>query len=95
MNKLWAAIEVLQKGRELSNKEVWKNTQLLASILTSILASAALIAGVNVSDAQVDAIALGVVTVAGIANSYLTAATSASVGLPSKPDLPTESDPGP
>jgi len=38
MNKIWDLLTALQKGKELKNKETWKNSQALMNIFLVILA---------------------------------------------------------
>jgi hypothetical protein len=81
MNKLLAMFDVLQKGKELTNKEVWKNTQLATNLIASVLGSVALLGDFQVSANDLQTITVGIITVVGVINSYITAATSKSVGL--------------
>lgn len=95
MNRIFAVIEVLYRGKELANAEVWKSRQIVLGILTALLPAAAIAAGVDLSDADTQAIAAGVAAVVGVLNSYLGAATSARVGLPARCPPGDERDPGP
>lgn len=96
MNRIFAIIEVLYRGKELANAEAWKHRQIVLGILTALLPAAAIAAGVDLADADVQAIAAGIAAVVGVLNSYLGAATSARVGLSPRraPDDPAGTGPG-
>ena len=82
MNKLWALVTALQKGKELQNKETWKNAQSLMSIFLVILATIAeFVPDLQMTVQQESAIAWGLVTAVGVFNSYATVATSTTVGF--------------
>ena len=82
MNKLWALVTALQKGKELQNKETWKNAQSLMSIFLVILATIAeFVPDLHMTVQQESAIAWGLVTAVGVFNSYATVATSTTVGF--------------
>ena len=82
MNKLWILVTALQKGKELQNKETWKNTSALMSIFLVFLGTLAeFVPSLNLTNQQESAIAYGLVTIVGIFNAYTTVATSTSVGI--------------
>ena len=82
MNKLWALVTALQKGKELQNKETWKNAQSLMSIFLVILATIAeFVPDLHMTVQLESAIAWGLVTAVGVFNSYATVATSTTVGF--------------
>lgn len=89
MGKLWAAIEVLQKGRMLAEPGAWKNAQAISNVVAALGALAVLI-WPQVAD-QIGPLVTGLsaTAVAGL-NVYLTLATSDKVGIggvaPAKPD---------
>ena len=81
MNKLWLLVDALKKGRELENKETWKNAQALMSIFLVFLATLAeFVPDLGMTAQQESAIAYGLVTMVGVFNAYTTVATSKSVG---------------
>lgn len=87
----------LRAGQELRNKEGWKNAQATTNHVATILAaiaSALAIAGVNLNIApdSLVLIAGGIAGVLGIANSYLTVATTKSIGMPPKDGNPDNWD---
>lgn len=90
MNRIFAIIEVLYRGKELANAETWKHRQAILGVLVALLPAAAIAGGVDLADADVQAIAAGVAALAGCVQSYLAVATSARVGLRPKsaPDSP-------
>lgn len=96
MNRIFAVIEVLYRGKELANAEAWKRRQVILGALTALLPALAIVAGVDLSDADVQAIAAGVAALAGCVQSYLAVATSARVGLPPRraPGDPGGTGPG-
>jgi hypothetical protein len=79
-------LTALQIGKELANKEAWKNAQVIASSVATVV-SLGLVslrsAGVDIplSDQQVVVISGGIAAVLCIANAILTVATSSSVGI--------------
>lgn len=86
----------LHAGHELRNKEGWKNAQVTANHIAVILAavaSALAMAGINLNIHQ-DSLVLiagGIAGVLGIVNSYLTVATTKSIGMP--PEAGDSDDP--
>ena len=86
MNKLWALVTALQKGKELQNKATWKNAQSLMSVFLVILATIAeFVPDLGMTAQQENAIAYGLVTLVGVFNAYTTVATSTSVGIGKRP----------
>lgn len=89
---LGAWLDALQKGRELSNWEIWKNRQRSGSLLISILGTGFLTLKHYGVDLGLDAgdvtdIGMGVAAaIGGIANWYLTTATSNRIGRDTKQD---------
>ena len=86
ISAITALITALYRGRELANKEVWKNTQVAASILGGMLfaiAAAAKAYGYDLGLPEDQYVNLAG-TVLSFGNAIVTAATSKSVGLPSK-----------
>jgi hypothetical protein len=82
MEKLWTLVTALQKGKELQNKETWKNTNALMSIFLVFLAAIAeFVPNLGMTTSQESAIAYGLVTTIGVFNAYTTVATSKSVGV--------------
>lgn len=91
MTMISELVTVLEKGNELANAETWKNRQMavgaLAALLGAVLAILHALGFGPVVDADTTAaIAGGIVALYGLLNAWLTAATSARVGLPPKRD---------
>lgn len=87
----------LHAGQELRNKEGWKNAQATANHIAVILAaivSALAMAGVDLhfTPDSIVLIAGGVAGVLGIVNSYLTVATTKSIGVRPKNGNPDDWD---
>ena len=83
LDKLRAAITVLNKGEELSNAAVWKDRQnLINSLVALFSAVAVLLPKFGISADDMLTVSGGIAIVAGMLNGYLTTATSARVGLP-------------
>jgi hypothetical protein len=84
MKKIRAAFSVLLVGRELAQPGAWKNAQLWVSLLVAAFGVLeAFGVFVSVSD---DAVTGFVMTVAGLANAFLTVATTKKIGLPGPSD---------
>ena len=85
LNKIRAAIGVLNKGEELSHAETWKNRQNLINTLVALFSAVAVFlpANLGISADDMLTVASAIAVLAGVCNTYLTTATSARVGLPS------------
>ena len=82
MNKLWALVTALQRGKELTNKATWKNAQALMSVFLVILSTIAeFVPDLGMTAQNENAIAYGLVTIVGLFNAYTTVATSITVGI--------------
>lgn len=82
LTKLFAAADALQAGKSLKNSAAWKNVQALMNIFLTILGAAVVfMPGLEVTDAQLNAVAYGLATLAGVLNSYWTVATTDKIGL--------------
>lgn len=87
MGKLSALLDVFRTGKEVANVESWKrgtiNVNLVTAALAAILALAkAFGLSFDLSYEQIGLVATVLVAVVALANSLLTAATSARAGLP-------------
>lgn len=76
------ALQVLRQGQELRNPAAWKNAQVVANVLSAVVALA-VAAGYDfgISDAHISGIAGGIVAAINI---YTTIATSQKVGFRQK-----------
>ncbi len=82
-------IEALQAGKQLENSAGWKNAQATANAIAAIIAagvSGLSLFGVHLPITHEQIVTLGSAgaVLLGLFNSYTTAATSKSVGLPPK-----------
>ncbi|WP_407280624.1 hypothetical protein U5817_10090 [Aromatoleum evansii] len=84
MNKMLAALAALRYGSSLTDPAVWKNRQLLLNALMGLLGAVAYFVPVEMSHDDQKAVAGGLAVAVGLLNAYLTAATSAKVGLPAR-----------
>jgi hypothetical protein len=85
LDKLFAAGRAIQAGEQLKNPAAWKNVQLLMNAFLTILGAVLVfVPDLEVSDAQLNAVAYGLATLGGLLNVYFTAATTTKVGLPPK-----------
>lgn len=88
--KLKAFLALLRHGEEVSNVEAWKRRQITAGMLVSLLAAGVALAksfGIEIatSDVQLESVALGILSIYGLADATLTAVTSKRAGvLPEK-----------
>jgi hypothetical protein len=84
MNKIWVLIEALKKGKELSNKETWKNAAALTSIFSAFIGAALVFIPdlqVIINPAAKSTIINGLVEIVLVFNAYTHIATSKSVGI--------------
>ena len=81
MEKLSAAANAVKAGESLTNPAAWKNVQMLMIPFSTLLALVPQFLPVEVSSAQINAIAYGLATLSVVVSTYLTAATSTKVGL--------------
>ncbi len=85
MEKLWALVEALYKGKELQNKETWKNSAMLLAIFSAIIKAVdVFLPGIEINDYQLNTIANGFVQCGLLFGAYTTAATSTTVGIKRK-----------
>jgi hypothetical protein len=87
VNKIAAIINLFRKGSEVMNVEAWKAgtinvNAVAAAIVAVVLVARAFGHDLPISDEQAAGLAGGLVALLGVANSLLTAATSARAGLP-------------
>jgi len=83
MSKLKSVLIVLQKGSMVADPALWKNRQITATILTSVLWAILNLAGLDetIGSETVDAVAVGVLA---LVNWVLTLATTDKIGLQPK-----------
>lgn len=82
MGNLMKIFEVLQKGKQLNNKEMWKNTQFLTGFfLVLVQLVDELTPGITINDMDLHTIANGLTAIGLLFGSYLTVATTSSIGL--------------
>lgn len=80
-----------RQGKELANAATWKNRTMAANALAALATTGLAIAAAfgyrfDADAATVQAIAGGIAAVVCLFNTASTAATSAKVGLPAKPE---------
>jgi len=81
LNKLFAAANAIKAGESLKNPATWKNRQILMNAILIIVGTIPQFVAIELSDADINSISYGLATLAGVLNTYFTAATSAKVGL--------------
>jgi len=89
VNKLAALLGLLRRGSELSNAETWRNRAAAITAVAGLLSCAVALARafgvqIEVSDADISAIAGGVVALGLVISSFLHVAADKGVGLPPK-----------
>jgi len=82
LNIFWALIEVLYKGKELKNKETWKN----AGALTGIVAAMLQVIQIAFPDLEINGvdksqIINGITSIVLVVGSYTHIATSKTTGF--------------
>lgn len=92
MSKLAAFFAALRYGASLTDPASWKQRQNTINALVGFLGAIFLAFKVDLNADDLKLVAGGVAVVLGLANTYLTTATSTKVGIgaPVQPD-----DPGP
>lgn len=97
MNKLFAFISVLRKGKAVANPAAWKAGQVTGSVVAGLLGSIVVLAKafgyeLPLTDDQILAIGSSIVAIVGLFISpALTVATTEKIGLPSQPEDNTKS----
>lgn len=91
-----AVLEAFKQGKEVTNPAAWKNGAIVANLAT-LIGAAIVIAGgfgyeINLSDAVIQHLAVGIGAAYLAGNAIRHAVTSKKVGLPSKGD-PTDQYP--
>jgi hypothetical protein len=86
MEKFWAVITAIYKGRCLTDSATWKNRQVTINALLAVMGAGLVFMPpeMGMSGEQMESIAGGIATVAGLYNAWSTTATSDKVGLPTK-----------
>ncbi len=85
LDKIFAAAKAVNKGESLKDPATWKNRTMLMNVFLAFLALIPqFVTTIAMTDAEQNAIAYGFVTIVGVYNAYMHAATSTKVGLPSR-----------
>lgn len=82
VEKLKLLFVVLQRGNELANVGVWKNTQAAVAAVGALLAAVVAFMPFEIPEELTLAAAGGAVAIVQLVQLYLTYATSKRVGLP-------------
>ncbi len=90
-------IDVFRKGRSVANPELWKNVGATGSAVAGVATSALAVAAafgyrIDLDDAAVQALAMGVAGVLYLVGGGLHIITSDKVGLPPKSDDTGDTD---
>ena len=95
LRSIRAAITVLHQGERLTDAATWKNRQNLVNILIAVIGAITVFLpeSINLSGDDIATVAGAIGVFAGIANSYITTATTNKIGLP--PPRIDPYDPGP
>lgn len=81
LNKLFAAANAVKAGESLKNPAAWKNRQMLMNAFLIIIGTIPQFVNIELSDADINSISYGLAALAGVLNTYFTAATSDKVGV--------------
>lgn len=84
LEKLNAAVDALQAGKQLENPSTWKTTQASMGPILVILGVVVQFVDFPLTGGQLNAIAFGVATIGVLLNSYLTVATTDKLGVTPK-----------
>ena len=76
-----------RKGQEVANPATWKNAQIAVNSVSALLAAVLAVAkgfglDLAITEAQIDALAAGIVAAVGVFNAVATVVSSRKVGLP-------------
>jgi hypothetical protein len=81
IDKLNIAIDALKAGQQLENASTWKTVQALSGPVLVILGALAKFADIPLTGGQLTALSFVIATLGVIANSYLTIATTETLGV--------------
>jgi hypothetical protein len=86
LKKISAFWRVLRTGEEVANPAKWKRRQITAGVLVAFLSALVALADafgfrIETSEVQLEAVALGILSIYGLLDAVLTAATSKRAGL--------------
>ena len=86
LKKIKQFLAVLRHGEEVANVEAWKRRQITTGMLVSLLAAVVALArsfGVDIdtSDVQLESVALGILSIYGLADATMTAVSSKRAGI--------------
>ena len=81
LDKFNAACNALKAGEELRNKETWKSVQTALAPTLVILGAVAQFIDLPLTGGQLQALAFLIAGIGALLNSYLTVATTESLGI--------------
>jgi len=81
LDKLFAAANAVKAGESLKKPATWKNRQMLMNAFLVIIGTIPQFVNIELSDADINSISFGLAALAGVLNTYFTAATSTRVGV--------------
>lgn len=98
MNRILALWRLMRRGEEVADAATWKNrtiaTNGVVAFLVALVAAARSFGiDIEVSDADLSAIAAGVVVLVGLGNTIMYILTSRKIGLPPEPPATDEHSP--
>lgn len=99
IDKLKAFWRVLRTGEEVADAGKWKRRQITAAALVAFLGALVSVAKafgleIDTNDVQLESVALGILSIYGLAEMVLTAISSKRAGLlpPDRVQLPADKD---
>jgi hypothetical protein len=81
IQKVNTAINALKAGQELENAITWKTVQALSGPLLVILGAIVEFSNIPLTGGQLTSLSIALATIGVIANSYITIATTKTLGL--------------
>lgn len=84
IQKISAAIDALQAGKELANSSKWKKVEVVTPLVTLILSAIPFFVPLDLTMMQIHELAFGIATIGVTVMSYFATATTSKIGVKPK-----------
>jgi hypothetical protein len=81
LEKITAAIDALNAGKELKNSLTWKTVQTASGPILVILTALINLTDISLTGGQLTTLSLVIASIGALVNSYLTIATTKTMGI--------------